>query len=154
MDDKLARIMKIGFVMAGSWKLNADKIAVELNGLGSARNILYCFLVDDELKYIGKSTNTLHHRMQRYKTPPKDAKNGSTNIKNNFNIRQHLERGQNVAVLVLPDNGLLYYGGFHVNLAAGLEDSLIKELDPPWNGGKKETSAQSLEPIVVEGNDQ
>lgn len=34
---------------------------------------------------------------------------------------------------VLPDNGLLYYGGFHVNLAAGLEDSLVATIRPVWN---------------------
>jgi len=33
----------------------------------------------------------------------------------------------------LPDNGLLHFGDFHVNLAAGLEDSIIKTLNPLWN---------------------
>ena len=35
---------------------------------------------------------------------------------------------------MLPDTGLLRYGGFHINLAAGLEDSLISDISPPWNG--------------------
>jgi hypothetical protein len=30
------------------------------------------------------------------------------------------------------------FGGFHLNLAAGLEDSLIRDLRPVWNGGRKE----------------
>jgi hypothetical protein len=34
---------------------------------------------------------------------------------------------------VLPDNGLLRFGGFHLNLAAALEDSLINDLRPRWN---------------------
>jgi hypothetical protein len=32
-----------------------------------------------------------------------------------------------------PDNGLLHYSGFHVNLAAGLEDSLVATIKLPWN---------------------
>ena len=38
-----------------------------------------------------------------------------------------------VEIHALPDNGLLYYRGFHVNLAAGLEDSLVATLKPVWN---------------------
>jgi hypothetical protein len=38
-----------------------------------------------------------------------------------------------VEIYALPDNGLLRYGGFHVNLAAGLEDSIVRDLNPPWN---------------------
>jgi hypothetical protein len=43
--------------------------------------------------------------------------------------------GTSVEIHALPDNdnGLLYYGGIHVNLAAGLEDSLIAALKPSWN---------------------
>lgn len=34
---------------------------------------------------------------------------------------------------MLADHGLLRFGGFHLNLAAALEDSLINDLRPPWN---------------------
>ena len=70
----------------------------------------------------------------------------STNIENKHNIRQSLEQGKLVEVYVLPDNGLLHYGKFHVNLAAGLEDSVVLELNPPWNGGQKEATNQTLPP--------
>ena len=49
-------------------------------------------------------------------------------------------------IFVLPDNGLLHYGLFHVNLAAGLEDSIVRELNPPWNGDQKEAPNQALQP--------
>jgi hypothetical protein len=42
-----------------------------------------------------------------------------------------------VEIYALPDEGLHHYGDFHLNLAAGLEDSIISVLDPEWNGGKK-----------------
>src|SRR5439155_270636 len=84
------------------------------------------------------NTNMLGHRMQRYKTPPKNSKKGgTTNIRNHKNIKECLAQGKPVEVFVLPDNGLLQYGGFHINLAAGLEDSLVRELKPAWNGGMK-----------------
>jgi hypothetical protein len=43
-----------------------------------------------------------------------------------------------VEIYIFRDMGLLHFGGFHLNLAAGLEDSLVVELDPPWNGGRKD----------------
>ena len=57
----------------------------------------------------------------------------STNIKGNKLIKELLATSAPVEIYALPDNGLLYYGGFHVNLAAGLEDNLIATLSPPWN---------------------
>lgn len=47
--------------------------------------------------------------------------------------KQLLFEGKTVHIHALPDNGLLFYGGFHVNLAAFLEDALIAELKPSSN---------------------
>ena len=55
----------------------------------------------------------------------------SINARNHKNIRALLERGSAVEILALPDNGLLHYGQFHLNLAAALEDDLIRVIDPP-----------------------
>ena len=147
MNDKLIRLTNIGFTLAGSWMTNGSGIAVKLDKMKTARNVLYAFFVDKELVYIGKTTIKLHDRMQRYKTPAKKSKmGGTTNIKNHLKIKDCLMLGKEVQVYVLPDNGLLHYGGFHINLAAGLEDSLVRELTPSWNGGKKESKQQSFEP--------
>jgi hypothetical protein len=140
---KLDRIKSIGFTHAGSWKLVEGVLLFELNDLGAAHNVLYAFVVDDELMYVGKTVQPLRSRMAGYKNP---GSTQSTNIKNNGKIRECLTHQQRVEILVLPDNGLLHYGGFHVNLAAGLEDSLVRELQPAWNGGKKETPNQTLQP--------
>jgi hypothetical protein len=112
------------------------------NDLATAKNVLYAFVVDSELMYVGKTTTPLKERMGYYRNATK-----STNKKNEGQIRQRLQDGKRVEIFVLPDNGLLHYGGFHINLAAGLEDSLIDILDPPWNGRKKESPDQSLMPI-------
>ncbi len=142
-NDGLAPLIEVGFTIAGAWNLDGERIAFDLNDLGSARNVLYAFAVDGELMYVGKTVQPLRARMNGYRSP---GPTQSTNIKNNSHIRQSLELGRQVVIYVLPDNGLLHYGKFHVNLAAGLEDSVVRELNPPWNGGKKEATNQTLQP--------
>lgn len=93
--------------------------------------------------YIGKTVQPLNKRMTGYKTP---GPTQSTNINNHNRISACLNQAKTVEIFVLPDNGLLRNGGFHVNLAAGLEDSLVRDLAPPWNGGLKETASGTLEP--------
>jgi hypothetical protein len=145
MDDKLQRLLKIGFTLAGQWKLDGEGIACELNLHAGASNVLYAFAVDDALAYVGKTVQPLRVRMNGYRNP---GATQSTNVRNNKNIRDALAQGKKVDVYVLPDNGLLHYGGFHVNLTAGLEDDVIRLLAPPWNGGQKESANQTPEPVV------
>jgi hypothetical protein len=83
MIDKLTRIKMIGFTRAGCWKLADQALAFELNELATARNVLYAFVVDDELMYVGKTVQALRTRMAGYKTP---GPTQSTNIKNNGHI--------------------------------------------------------------------
>ncbi len=145
MQDHLDAIKAIGFVPAGRWYLTAGSLKFELNDAHrSAQKVLYAFVVDGQLTYVGKTMRSLKDRMAGYSNP---GPTQSTNIKNNKNIRECLEQRKSVEILVLPDNGLLHYGGFHVSLAAGLEDDVIRKLSPLWNAGKKETPAETLEPI-------
>jgi hypothetical protein len=134
MDEKLTKLTAMGFTVAGLWKLADEGIACELT-LAPARDVLYAFAVDGQLMYVGKTVQPLRARMAGYRNP---GPTQSTNIKNNHNILESLKQGKQVEVYVLPDNGLLRYGGFHVNLAAGLEDDMVRELKPAWNGGQKE----------------
>jgi hypothetical protein len=55
-----------------------------------------------------------------------------TNKRANKLLKEILN-GETVLIYAFPDNGLLYFGGFHLNLAAALEGSIIKELQPIWN---------------------
>lgn len=123
--------MKIGFIHAGSWSCEGQRLRIDLAKLGQAKNVLYAFVVDDEIMYIGKSIQSLARRMYGYCNPSGTQR---TNWRNNQAIRDAFAAEKRVELYALPDNGLLYYGGFHVNLAAGLEDSLIRELRPAWNG--------------------
>ena len=136
-EDALARLIAMGFVLDGEWAAENSQLVCRLQRCAGARNILYAFVMDGMVMYVGKTVGSLSKRMQGYRRP---GPSQSTNIHGNQQVRQALESGKRVEIYVLPDNGLLYYGGFHVNLAAGLEDSLVRDLRPPWNGGRKVTN--------------
>jgi hypothetical protein len=129
------RLLEIGFQSAGHWLLADEKIKVNLTRHASQANILYAFVCDGEVMYVGKTIRTLATRMAGYRSP---AKSQTTNVNNNQRILEILRRGAAVEILALPDNGLMHYGRFHLNLAAALEDDIIRKIDPPWNGGKPE----------------
>lgn len=133
------RILQIGFTYAGQWSVDGSELEFVLTHFATSENVLYAFISEGEIKYIGKTVQALSKRLYGYQNP---GKTQSTNIKNNSNIKKILLSGNTVDIFVLPDNGLLHYGGFHVNLAAGLEDSLINTLKPEWNG--KNASVKNL----------
>jgi len=57
----------------------------------------------------------------------------NTNIKGNKLILELLSNGKGIEIYALPDDGHHHVGVFHLNLAAGLEDSIISTLKPNWN---------------------
>ncbi len=134
------RLLEIGFVPAGHWLLEGEKLKFVLTRHSTQKNILYAFVCDGEVKYVGKTIRSLSQRMSGYKTP---GPTQTTNIGNHRRIRQLLFKGIFVEIYALPDNGLLHYGQFHLNLAAALEDSIIRVVDPEWNGGKAEAVVAS-----------
>lgn len=129
------QLLEIGFQACGHWLLNENRLACELTRFATQKNILYAFVSDGELMYVGKTVQPLLSRMGGYKNP---APSQTTNVRNNARIRELLGAGAVVEIFALPDNGLHRYGVFHLNLAAGLEDDIIRTLRPPWNGGKPE----------------
>ena len=129
------RLLEIGFQPAGHWLLIDGKLKFDLMRHATQTNILYAFICDAEVMYVGKTIRMLATRMSGYKNP---AKTQTTNVNNHRRIVEVLARGAAIEILALPDNGLLHYGKFHLNLAAALEDDIIRKLNPPWNGGKPE----------------
>ncbi|MDF2457750.1 MAG: hypothetical protein K0S79_166 [Nitrospira sp.] len=129
------RLLEIGFVPSGHWLLEDEKVTFELTRHATQRNILYAFVCDGQVKYVGKTVRPLAVRMSGYKNP---APSQSTNVNNNRRILEQLTKGVAVEIFALPDNGLHHYGQFHLNLAAALEDDIIRLLKPEWNGGKTE----------------
>lgn len=131
------RLIDIGFIKVGYWKISDGALKYFLDGMyANVRNNLYAFVCDSEVMYVGKTNRKLRSRMYHYSNPgPKQ----STNIKNNKYILNMLDKGIAVDIFSLPDSGLMHYGQFHLNLAAGLEDSIIKIINPKWNGNRNQT---------------
>jgi hypothetical protein len=127
----MGKLQHIGFQKSGCWTLKSGMIDFELEeNIASYSNVLYAFIVNDSVKYVGKSIKTLKQRMQQYKTP---GPTQSTNIDNNANIMKELEAGKSVEIYAFIDSGLFSYGSFRLNLAEGLETSIIEDLRPEWN---------------------
>ncbi|MDO8252065.1 MAG: GIY-YIG nuclease family protein [Rhodoferax sp.] len=124
------KLTAMGFRKCGEWRLVDDKLKCLLTVSAAAPNVLYAFVSESTVLYVGKTVRSLKKRMYGYQKP---GPTQPTNIKGNKFIHEALAGGKVVDVHALPDNGLLYYGGFHVNLPAGLEDSLIANLKPKWN---------------------
>lgn len=107
-------------------------LKLELLRNSSRRNILYAFVSDGEVKYFGKTVQSLAKRMAAYVGLSETQR---TNVRNHKNLMVPLGGGNAVEIFALPDNGLLHYGQFHLNLAAALEDDISRVLEPEWNGG-------------------
>ncbi len=123
-------LTQIGFRKVGQWSLRDGVLDLRIDAEADARNVLYAFVIDGEPLYVGKTTQPLKKRMQGYKRP---GPTQSTNIRNHGNLVEALRAGYQAELYVLPDHGLLHFGVFHLNLAAGLEDSIVRTLQPTWN---------------------
>lgn len=143
------RLLDIGFTPAGHWLLEGEKLKFFLTRHSVQKNILYAFVCDGDVKYVGKTIRSLSQRMSGYKTP---GPTQTTNINNHRRIKELLSRDVSVEIFALPDNGLLHYGQFHLNLAAALEDSIIRVMDPEWNGGRTETVVALAAPPEAESD--
>lgn len=141
------RLLNIGFEASGHWLMEGDRIEFELTRHSTQNNILYAFVCNGQVNYVGKTVRALQIRMSGYKNP---SKNQITNINNHRRIKELLSDGVAVDIFALPDSGLLHYGQFHLNLAAALEDDIIRVIKPEWNGGKIEAAIDLPPPDLAE----
>jgi hypothetical protein len=129
-DSPAQRLQDMGFRKFAEWVISSGKLKCEFVADATEKNVLYAFISNDVVLYVGKSVRSLKKRMYNYQNP---GPTQSTSVRCNKLIFDSVASGQSIEVFALHDNGLLYYGGFHVNLAAGLEDSLVSTLKPAWN---------------------
>lgn len=84
--------------------------------------------------YVGKSIRPFAQRMHGYAAP------GPTQ-RTNIRVRQLLlalhPADESCDIYIWTSRAPLNYGEFPINLAAGLECTLIGALRPPWNIGEK-----------------
>ena len=84
------RLLEIGFEVAGHWSFEGAHLRCELIRHSTQENILYAFVSDGEVQYIGKTSGTLLRRMSGYARPHEGQ---GTNWRNNARIKTLLEAG-------------------------------------------------------------
>jgi hypothetical protein len=135
-------LLNLGFVDIAEWRLSGGEIDYHLHGerAGASElllddpNALYAFVQGDAVRYIGKTTRGVRRRFITYRRPGSSQR---TNLRCNAKIKDALKAGASVRVLVFAPISHLRYIDFEINLAAGLEDALIRAFDPPWNGRER-----------------
>ena len=103
----LERLESMGFKRVGEWRIEVQELTLKLNEHADEQNILYAFVVDGEVVYIGKTVQPLKRRLYGYQRP---GPTQSTNNKGNEFIKEKLSSKKLVEIYALPDNGLLSYG--------------------------------------------
>ena len=59
----LKKLIALGFEKAGEWVLNDGDLELMINKHSEKNNILYSFVVDGEIKYIGTTVRTFNQRI-------------------------------------------------------------------------------------------
>lgn len=124
------KLLELGFEPAGHWELTSGAPRCLLQRFSDTRGVLYAFMCGDRVMYIGKTRLSLRQRMNGYQKPGTSQR---TNIRNNSYIHEQLEGKQQIEILAFPTTVQQTHKGYSVNLAAGLEDSVIEHFNPKWN---------------------
>lgn len=124
------RLSNLGLIRVGQWTYYQNRLRSNLTSNTSTENVLYIFSSNGDIKYIGKTRNNLFTRMHQYQQPHNSQ---STNTRVNTAIVSHLQNGNQLDIHILIDNGQISFHGFKVNLADGIEDTLINLINPAWN---------------------
>jgi len=130
-------LLNLGFEHFSSWESDGAteikyqlpcQILPQFEKLCQEKNVLYAFIYEDNVMYIGKTTLGIERRLFGYCKPGKRQR---TNIECKCNILQLPNKS--VEILVFIGTNKFQCGDFSFNMAAGLEDSLIKKIKPTWN---------------------
>jgi hypothetical protein len=147
----MKKIIELGFEKVGKWSFKNELFKFELDENYTNRNILYSFVIENEIKYIGKSIKTISQRLNGYKNPNITQR---TNFRLNNLIKEELKGGKEVEIYLFIDIAELNYRGKNINLSAGLEDNLIAEYLPEWNSlGKNGKLSERKKVIKIENKE-
>ncbi|MCS4504286.1 GIY-YIG nuclease family protein [Arhodomonas aquaeolei] len=128
----------LGFGRIGAWEIGPQGLRLHLERMGDDAPALYAFVVAGAVMYIGKTTRPLRRRLYGYLRPGETQR---TNVRVRGLILDAFQDGKAVETLGFSDKREQRLATFRLNLPAALEDDLIKQLSPPWNGGKADRTA-------------
>ncbi len=146
--DSLDRLLRAGLTKVGKWELDGDgRLALLLDDKAAASPVLYAFVQDASVRYVGKSSQALANRLYGYTRPGPSQK---TNIRLNRLLIDELTRGGAVDIYALEDTAPTEHAGFSINLPAALEDDIIRQLQPDWNSNGVATPASTAKSAEFE----
>jgi hypothetical protein len=129
--DHLSLIKSLGFRRVGAWRVDEDglgfEIEVEVRGM---RRSLYAFVSGEEVLYIGKSLGPFSQRLSGYRRPGATQR---TNIRINPLLADLVRTERDISIYHFLPVEEVRFKGVLLNLAAGLEDTLIESISPKWN---------------------
>ena len=126
----LNKLLEIGFVSIGYWQNNNGSPKLVQIDLHDASPALYAFVENEQVLYVGKTSQTLKKRLYFYGRPGSTQK---TNIRINNNLKNALSSDRTIDMYGYTDVRPIKVGIFDLNFAAALEDSIINTLSPTWN---------------------
>ncbi len=146
MKNELNILKKIGFKEIGCWTISnkdSDRINYVIDDeYLSEKDLLYSFVCDEIVYYIGKTDSTLKSRMTNYKAGKLNGSAGSTNKYVHDKILNLIKNDKKVIIYILLDCEKLKYHGINISLASGLELNLIKSFNTEelWNSRGSSTN--------------
>lgn len=152
----LHELQRLGFVYSGTCLLVNERLQIEIMANSEEKNVLYAYVQNEIIKYVGYTENSLSNRILGYKRPSTGQR---TNLRINANILQILTNAGSVDVYCFANPEPMYYRGLQLDVAAGLELSLVKaaaqyhrenRLEPLWNIRGNRYFNQALEiPVQI-----
>ena len=138
-ENLLKSLTDLGFEKAGSF--SSEDAVLDLNfeeGYAEQEELLYCFVLKDLPKYVGKTVKTLKERMGQYRRGDPSQR---TNHRINKMIVEALKHDNvnTIEIYVLTFSEQHNYRGFRLNLAAGLEYTLIAYVKDTLEGCGEES---------------
>jgi len=154
-DTQFTDFKYLGFNKIGEWYIDAAKNIIDYkidNDWKKNRGILYAYVMNDEIKYIGKSMNNIGSRLTEYKNKmntyyPKNMIGSSKKLHYLYNAiinsRIDFEAFQLDTTKVeifgfKPSKEIHYNDEIKLDIPHGLEYPLIMKFSPEWNTVGKE----------------
>ena len=148
---KIEDLKKIGFKFAGKWQIgtNNDKYDDGLKDeiLSENRNFIYCFIISDEIVYVGKSDRSPRVRIRngwaRNKKKSLEGKSttGGHHLADAINGHQNVETWIWFPSITVKEVSINYEFSPEILEGAAingvlrlLEKTLINSISPKWNG--------------------
>jgi len=130
----LTELLKLGFQHAGDFYFKENKLKLHLNNYKNDTGN-YAFVVDQSLKYVGVTKNTLYARMNGYRNP-------GPSQETNKRIKPKIVEAQEVAIYFLPETEITKFTTIirrnenEKQIPTDMitfERFLISMFKPPWN---------------------